>query len=304
MLVDCRVVIVLVSQLLSCKHSCGLLALFERSQITFRLPRARRHPTALSQPPNLQPVDQVTIFNTDPPAADTTKQPRQQQHDAHPLEEMLGRQPLSQHTRSSTTVHKQRCSSHQCLNSSSRAAAASSAGNTQTSTAPVYADAASPHIKPHRRGVLQGLLGTAAWTSLPPQPAHADPSTLTRQSDNSAGGVSSPHTTCPQGSCTSPAAGTSEAAAAAEASAGGSSATGSCCLQPSAAAAAARDPTINSGCATMQPARQQLAGLIPPRQVRGCGMHSRNRASCVRGVLQLGLQPGNHRLTTRHTYST
>lgn len=37
-------------------------------------------------------------------------------------------------------------------------------------------------------------------------------------------------------------------------------------------AAAARDPTINSGCATPADVRQQqqLGGLVPPRQVRTC----------------------------------
>jgi hypothetical protein len=51
------------------------------------------------------------------------------------------------------------------------------------------------------------------------------------------------------------------------------STTGSSCCQAR-GAAAARDPTINSGCATPAAVRQQqqIAGLVPPRQV-GCRVH-------------------------------
>jgi hypothetical protein len=60
-----------------------------------------------------------------------------------------------------------------------------------------------------------------------------------------------------------------------------------------------RDPTINRGCATAGAARQQLAGLIPPRQVRvalqrrcvcitqwqavQCGMDNMNSPARLRG---------------------
>lgn len=98
----------------------------------------------------------------------------------------------------------------------------------------------------HRRGILQGMLGTAAMTITSPaaeaaaaqQPAAtADPA----QQQSSSTGSSS-----------------SESLGNAEA-----------CNGSARGAAAARDPTINSGCATPASVRQQqqMSGLVPPRQV-------------------------------------
>ncbi|WIA13414.1 hypothetical protein OEZ85_006994 [Tetradesmus obliquus] len=101
----------------------------------------------------------------------------------------------------------------------------------------------------HRRGILQGMLGTAAMTITSPtadaaaaQPpaATADPA---QQQSSSTGSSSSS---------------SSESLSNAKA-----------CNGSARGAAAARDPTINSGCATPASVRQQqqMSGLVPPRQV-------------------------------------
>lgn len=151
----------------------------------------------------------------------------------------------------------------------------------------VVQDNARPEVPAtHRRGVLQGtarewlvgdkntgchlckcltvlcagtgLLGTAAMTSLPPPPSTAAAPASAQQ----AAAASQPATSAAD-SCDAPAeAGCRAGAAEASTSA---PAAGGCRLQ---AGAAARDPAFNRGCATAGPARQQIAGLIPPRQVR------------------------------------
>lgn len=115
-----------------------------------------------------------------------------------------------------------------------------------------------------------GLLGTAALTTLPPPATGAAGAPPTQQQQQPQ--TPSPPPQCSNASpCCEPAQpGCSEAAAGTEAASELEAADGSsgCCWSSSGAAAAARDPAVNAGCATAGPARRQLAGLIPPRQVR------------------------------------
>ncbi|KAF6257169.1 hypothetical protein COO60DRAFT_1702001 [Scenedesmus sp. NREL 46B-D3] len=108
----------------------------------------------------------------------------------------------------------------------------------------------------HRRGILQGMLGTAAITITSPTANAADQQSATVTDPNnqqlSAAGSTSGRSLGDADACNAVADGGS----------------GSSCCQAR-GAAAARDPNINSGCATPASVRQQqqLAGLVPPRQV-------------------------------------
>jgi hypothetical protein len=114
----------------------------------------------------------------------------------------------------------------------------------------------------HRRGVLQGILGSATLSQL--LAGHA-----------AAGGGATTATPADGQLQNAPAVETASADAATlgagvDAAAAGSlqGASSSSSRQGvSSAAAAGRDPAINQGCATTGAARQQLAGLIPPRTV-------------------------------------
>jgi len=108
-----------------------------------------------------------------------------------------------------------------------------------------------------------GLLGTAALTSLPLSASDAAAVAATQETASAAGPPASSNPNAPS----MPAPGASSAAALADADAAAAGSSSSCSTHNTAAATAARDPAINRGCATTPPARQQLSGLIPPRQV-------------------------------------
>jgi hypothetical protein len=104
--------------------------------------------------------------------------------------------------------------------------------------------------------VAAGMLGTAAMTITSPAPDAAAAQQSAAASD-------------PNNQQLNPAGSSSSSLADADACDAAAGSSSSCC--PARGAAAARDPTINSGCATPASVRQQqqIAGLVPPRQV-GC----------------------------------